>query len=51
MCLQMNLTVKQTDLQILRTDFWLSRGTGWFGSSGLADANYYRMDKQQGPII
>ena len=44
MCLQMNLSVKQTDLQILRTDFWLSRGTGWFGSLGSADANYYNIE-------
>ena len=26
-------------------------GTGWAGSSGLVDANYDRMDGQQGPTV
>ena len=34
----------ETDLQILRTDFRLSRGAEWFGSLGSADANYYNIE-------
>ena len=47
------LTWKQTDSQMQRTDLWLLRGRrveeGWAGSLGLADANYYI--KLQGPTV
>ena len=45
----------EADSQISRTDLWLPRGREtreeWVVSLGLADANRYRMHKQQGPTI
>ena len=50
---QMNLSMKQKQTHTHREDFSLPRGRGvgegWIGSMGLLDANYYRMEKQQGP--
>ena len=52
--IQMNLFTEQKDSQTQRTDLWLPRGRGCERKVlgiGIADANIYRGDKQQGPTV